>query len=50
MVVPVVGLARTEQVGPVRCFPAGLLGRYEVSFWQWLIWRQVVGLALAIAD
>ena len=50
MVVPAVGLVRTEQVRSVRCLPAGLLGRYEISLGQWLIWRQVIGLALAIAD
>jgi len=50
MVVSVVGLVCTEQVRSVRRFPAGLPGRYEISLGRRLIWRQVIGFALAIAD
>jgi hypothetical protein len=49
MVVPAAGLVGTEQVRSV-CFPAGLLGRDEISLGQRPIWRRVIGLALAIAD
>jgi hypothetical protein len=51
MVVPAAAsLVRTEQVRSVHGFPAGLLSWYEISLGQRLIWRQVIGLALAIAD
>jgi hypothetical protein len=51
MVVPAAAsLVRTEQVRSVRGFPAGLLNWYEISLGQRLIWRQVIGFALAIAD
>jgi hypothetical protein len=49
-VVPVVGLARTEQVRSVRRFPTWLLGRYEISLGQRLIWRRVIVLVLVIAN
>jgi hypothetical protein len=51
MVVPAAAsLVRTEQVRSVHGFSAGLLSWYEISLGQRLIWRQVIGLALAIAD
>ena len=45
-----VGLARTEQVRSVRRFPTWLLGRYEISLGQRLIWRRVIVLVLVIAN
>jgi len=50
MVVSAAGSVGTEQVRSVRRFPAGLLGRYEIRLGRRLIWRRVIGLALAVAD
>src|SRR5215469_13780937 len=50
VVIPAAGPVDTEQVRSIGRFPAGLLGRHEISPGQRPIWRLVIGLALAVAD
>jgi hypothetical protein len=50
MVIPAAGSVDTEQVRSIGRFPAGLLGRDEISPGQRPIWRLVIGFTLAVAD